>query len=115
MLSDLFEGSSIVRVLDFLLDMPELDFSKAGVARECNLTWVSASKVFPRLEALGVIERTRKVNRAEMYRVVKNSLLLQALHKADLELSLIVVKQVAAEEIAKEKKEQKVAVKAYSR
>ena len=107
MLTDLFDDSALVKVLDFMLDMPEMDFSKADVARECKLTWISVSKVFPKLEELRVIEKTRKVNRAEMYKVVKNSLLLQALHKADLELSLIVVKQIAAEEIKKETKMEK--------
>lgn len=110
MLTDLFDDSALVRVLDFMLDMPEFDFSKADVARECKLTWISVSKVFPKLEDLGVIEKTRKVNRAEMYKIVKNSLLLQALHKADLELSLIIVKQIAAKEIEKKTKTEKAMV-----
>ncbi|MEK6981494.1 MAG: hypothetical protein AABX38_01060 [Candidatus Micrarchaeota archaeon] len=45
-----------------------------------------------------------------MYSIVKNSLLLRALHKADLELSLIVVKQIAKQEIAKEGTKEKAMV-----
>jgi len=104
MLADLFNDSAMVRVLDFLLDKPEFDFSKAEVARQCKLTWVSVDKLFPRLEKLSLIERTRTVNRAEMYKVPKDSKLINALHKADLELSLIVIKQTAKEEIENEEK-----------
>lgn len=101
MLGDLFNDSAMVRVLDFILDKPEFDFSKAEVARQSKLTWISVNNVFPQLEKLGVIKKTRKVNRAEMYCVVKDSKLLDALHKADLQLSLIVVK-LAAKEIEEE-------------
>lgn len=104
MLADLFNDSAMVRVLDFILDKPEFDFSKAEVARQSKLTWISVNNVFPQLEKLGMIRKTRNVNRAEMYCVVKDSKLLDALHKADLQLSLIVVKQLATKDIETEQK-----------
>jgi transcription initiation factor IIE alpha subunit len=85
MLKHLFGDSSMVRILDFLLDEWELDFSKADVAREAGVTWKTVNELWSKLEEFGLIEYTRTVNRAKMYRINKNAL-FKALKKLDMEI-----------------------------
>ncbi|MFP3909241.1 MAG: hypothetical protein ACOC5L_02850 [Halobacteriota archaeon] len=77
--------TSATRILDFLLDEWELDFSKADVAKETGSTWKTVNELWPRLEYFGLIEYTRTVNRAKMYRINKNSL-LKSLKNLELEI-----------------------------
>ncbi|WP_290597721.1 MULTISPECIES: hypothetical protein [unclassified Archaeoglobus] len=85
MLSYLFGDAPIIKILDFLLDEWELDFSKADVARETGVSWKTVNEVWGTLEKFGLIEYTRTVNRAKMYRVKKNNL-FKTLKRLDMEI-----------------------------
>jgi len=99
MLSYLFGNTPIVKILDFLLDEWDLDFSKADVARETGVSWKTVNEVWRTLEKFGLVEYTRTVNRAKMYRIKKNDL-FKALKKLDMEILAILDKDVHEKEIA---------------
>ena len=99
MLSYLFGNTPIVKILDFLLDEWDLDFSKADVARETSVSWKTVNEVWSTLERFGLVEYTRTVNRAKMYRIKKNDL-FKALKKLDMEILAILDKDVHEKEIA---------------
>jgi len=98
MLSYLFGNTPIVKILDFLLDEWDLDFSKADVARETGVSWKTVNEVWSTLEKFGLVEYTRTVNRAKMYRIKKNDL-FKALKKLDMEILAILDKDVHEKEI----------------
>ena len=98
MLSYLFGDTPIVKILDFLLDEWDLDFSKADVAREARVSWKTVNEVWSVLERFGLVEYTRTVNRAKMYRIKKNDL-FKALKKLDMEILAILDKDVHEQEI----------------
>lgn len=85
MLRELFGDGPMVRILDFLLDEWELDFSKADVAREAGVSWKTVNELWPKLEEFGLVEYTRTVNRAKMYRIKKNEL-FKALKMLNIEI-----------------------------
>lgn len=89
MLVDIFKYRSMPAVLDYLLDFPEVDFSKADVARECELQWQTVDEIFPLLERYGIIKKSRQIGRAELYKVNEESKALQYLHKFDLQISTV--------------------------
>lgn len=93
MLSYLFGDTPIIKILDFLLDEWELDFSKADVAREAGVSWKTVNEVWDTLEKFGLVEYTRTVNRAKMYRVKKNNL-FKALKRLDMEILAVLDKDV---------------------
>lgn len=99
MLKELLGDGPMVRILDFLLDEWELDFSKADVAREAGVSWKTVNELWKKLEDFGLVEHTRTVNRAKMYRVKKNSL-FKALKKLDMEILQILDKKELKEEKA---------------
>lgn len=96
MLSYLFGDSPMVKILDFLLDEWDLDFSKADVARETGVSWKTVNEVWSKLERFGLVEYTRTVNRARMYRVKKNDL-FKALKNLDLEILKILDEEILEE------------------
>lgn len=99
MLKYLFGDNTSVKILDFLLDEWELDFSKADVARETGATWKTVNELWPKLEDFGLIEHTRTVNRAKMYKINKNNL-FKELKKLNLEiLSILDEKDLEEDEI----------------
>ncbi|VVB98752.1 Uncharacterised protein [uncultured archaeon] len=94
MLSDILEDSPTVKVLDFLLDEPELDYSKTDLARECKMTWLTVNKVVDRLEKFGILARSRTINRAVMYKLNDASPIFSSLKNVDMLLSDIVYQEI---------------------
>jgi len=91
MLSDILEDSPTVKVLDFLLDEPELDYSKSDLARQCKVTWLTVNRVVDRLEKFGILKQSRTINRAVMYKLDEQSLVFSSLKNVDMLLSSIVI------------------------
>lgn len=87
MLKDLFQNVPLVRVLDFFVDLPTKEFSKADIARECKISWITAKKIFTKLEQLDIVRKTRQINRAQMYIVNSESPILKHLHRFNLQLA----------------------------
>ena len=86
MLKELFGNTAMVKVLDFLLDEWELDFSKADVARETGVSWKTINEIWKKLEEFKLIEYSRTINRAKLYRVNTASPVYKALKKLDFEI-----------------------------
>ena len=85
MLSELLGNGAMIKILDFLLDEWELDFSKADVAKETGVSWKTVNELWDKLEKFGLVKYTRTVNRARMYKVNKNNV-FKALKKLDMEI-----------------------------
>ncbi len=86
MLEELFGNTVIVKVLDFLLDEWELDFSKADVARETRVSWKTINEIWKKLEEFRLIEYSRTINRAKLYKVNTSSPVFKALKRLDFEI-----------------------------
>jgi predicted transcriptional regulator len=69
MLSVLVGRKPEVKLLDFLLDEPELDYSIAELARESGVHWRTVSNFVPRLVEFGILVETRKRKGAQCYKL----------------------------------------------
>ena len=87
MLSDIFEDSILVRVFDWLLEMPNVEFSKSDVAKQVNSTFPSVKSVFDILEKLEIIKRTKVVGRTQLYVLNEDSKLFMTLTRFNLLLA----------------------------
>lgn len=76
-ITEIFQESATGRAIEYLLTTPPLDFSKADIARRCKTSWLSADKILNKLERLGVIKKTRIINRAHLYKICPDSLVLK--------------------------------------
>ena len=59
MLSDVFDDSGMVRVLDYLLDIPVGPFTQTDVCREAKVSRPTAVRAFKTLKKNGLIRKIR--------------------------------------------------------
>ena len=78
-LERLFGDSVIVRVLDFLTLARNFDYHKAEIAEHAGVDATSITRVWPALEKLAIVKPTRTIQRAVMYRLNKESSIVQSL------------------------------------
>lgn len=87
MISDILEDSVMVRFLDWLLEMPNTEFSKSDVSKQINSTFPSVKPLFDKLEKLEIIKKIRVVGKSQLYKINEDSKILMALSRFDLLLS----------------------------
>lgn len=75
--------SPMLKVLDFLMDNESFDYSKTDIAEGAGLSRGTLFKVWPRLEALGLVTATRTVGQAKMYRLNKQNPIVKKLMELD--------------------------------
>lgn len=75
--------SPMLKVLDFLMDNESFDYSKTDIAEGTELSRTTLFKVWPKLEALGLITATRTVGKAKMYRLNKKNPIVKKLMELD--------------------------------
>ena len=103
MLESLFTRPAAVKIVDFLLELWELDFSMADISRETGLTWPVVAEVMPTIEKFGLVKVSRTVGRAKLYKVNEDSPIIQALIAADLGISEVANKEWVARKSGKHK------------
>lgn len=103
MLKDLLGENAVVKVLDFLADEWEIDFSTADIARETGLTWRSVAIVVPVLLKYELVKESRQIARAKLYRLNRDNKIYQAARRLGLEIANFRIER----ELEKPKQEKK--------
>lgn len=88
-----FGDSPVVKVLDFLLDNQEFDYSLTDIAREADVGYVTLHQFWKDLVALGIVKKTRNIGRATLYKLDAASPLVQKLLEIDVVVSRMAVQQ----------------------
>jgi hypothetical protein len=94
-----FGDSPIVKVIDFFLDNREFDYSLTDIAKNSDIGWSTLHGFWKELVKLGIVTKTRRIGRAELYRLNMNSPLVKKLIDLDKDIS----KKLMQEEINKQK------------
>ncbi|MBI2208610.1 hypothetical protein HYU50_03875 [Candidatus Woesearchaeota archaeon] len=94
-----FGDSPIVKVIDFFLDNREFDYSLTDIAKNADIGWSTLHGFWGNIVKLGIVIKTRKIGRAELYKLNPNSLLVKKLIDLDTDIS----KKLMNEEINKQK------------
>ncbi len=94
-----FGDAPIVKVLDFLIGNQEFDYSLTDIAKGAEIAWSTLHECWPELERIGVIKKTRRIGRAELYKLNLENPLVKKL----VELDMFISKQFIAEELEKQK------------
>lgn len=91
--------STMLKVLDFLMDNEAFDYSKTDIAEGTDLSRTTLFRVWPKMEALELITATRTVGQAKMYTLNKKSPIVKKLMELDDAISeYFALKAVSAEE-----------------
>jgi len=81
-------NSPKLRILDFFLDNPALDFCKEEAVRELGMGKLTFYKYFKDLEELGAVKVSRKFGKAKLYRINLENPVVRMLAQKEIEMSL---------------------------
>ena len=93
-------ASPILRIVDFFLDNPLMDYSKNEIARNLSMSRVTFFKYWKELERSGALTISRKMGRATLYELDRKNEVVKQLIKLDMALARKSM-QDAAEEYQK--------------
>jgi predicted AAA+ superfamily ATPase len=85
-ISWLIDGNAAARLLDFLIEQREFDYSEADIAEAAGISTKTVYREIPKLESIGLLSHTRKVGRAKMYRLNMKSKITPILVKLAYEV-----------------------------
>ena len=94
-----FGDSPIVKVIDFFLDNREFDYSLTDIAKNADIGWSTLHQFWKEIVILGIVIKTRRIGRAELYKLNMKSSLVKKL----IDLDTTISKKLMQEEIGKQK------------
>ena len=63
--------SPVIRVIDFLLEGRDLDYSLTDIAENSNIGWTTLHRIWADLEKNEIVKHTRIIGRAKLYKLNK--------------------------------------------
>ena len=103
-----FGSTPIVKVLDFLLEHREFDYSLTEIARNADVGWSTLHQFWPRFVKLGLVKKTRNIGRATLYKLDEKSALVKKIIDLDHKISEVMVeKELNKQRVIKVKHERK--------
>ncbi len=100
-LERLFNGAP-AKILDFLSTFQDYDYSKQDIAKNSGVSFRHALREINRLEALGLIKKTRNVGHSHMYKYNTNNTAAKLLENFALELATEECQKIANQQDPKE-------------
>ena len=64
----LFGDSPTAKIVGFFLNEPVIDYTKKNVSELSGVCWKTTNKVILKLEKLGLVVFSRRINKAMLYR-----------------------------------------------
>jgi DNA-binding transcriptional ArsR family regulator len=89
-----------LRIIDFFLDNPLFDFTKKEVIEALGMSKQTFYKYFPEIEEYDIVEVSRRIGRAKLYKINLKHPLVNMLREYEKKVSL----QIAEQEAKKMKK-----------
>ena len=83
----IFGDSPVVKVIDFFLDNREFDYSLTDIAKNSDIGWSTMHQFWTDLVKLGIGIKTRRIGRAELYKLNLTSQLVKKLIDLDISIS----------------------------
>ena len=84
-----FGSSPYIKVLDFLIQGQEFDYSMTEVARGASVGWNAFTEIWKRLLQKEIISPTREIGNAKLFKLNKKNPFVQKLIKFDCEITKI--------------------------
>jgi hypothetical protein len=103
-----FGGSPYVKVLDFLIQGQEFDYSMTEIARGARVGWSAFTEVWKKLIEKEVVTKTRTIGNAKMFKFNKKNPIVLKLIKLDWEITKIETNKLLAEQESSRKVKVKV-------
>ncbi len=66
---DVVGNSPPMRVLQYLIEGRELDYTLTDLAKNAGVSWGTLHKIFPALAKHKIVTQTREIGRAKLYKI----------------------------------------------
>ena len=86
-------SSPEVRVLDFLMDHADYDYTITDVARKTGVSRPTLYKIWDGFIQLGLIRKTRRIGNAQLYELDNESPIVKKMEQFDFSLSELIARQ----------------------
>ena len=78
-----FGDYPLIRVLDFLIEGREMDYSMTEIAKNAGVGWTAFLGLWPQLVEKKIVSFTRKIGNAKLFRLNAKNLWVKELLKMD--------------------------------
>ena len=78
---EVFGNNPIIKVLDFLLEGRNLDYSMTDIAENANIGWTTLHRIWNKLIKLKIVTPTREIGRAKLFKLNQENLAVKELIK----------------------------------
>ncbi len=82
-----FGDAPVVKVIDFFLDNREFDYSLTDIAKNSDVGWSTLHGFWKELVKLDIVKKTRRIGRAELYKLNADNQLVRKLIDLDASIS----------------------------
>jgi predicted transcriptional regulator len=96
---EFFGDYPVIRVLDFLIENDIFDYSKKDIGKNANVSWNTLETFWNNLEETGVVTFTRKVGKAQMYKIDKKNPVVKQLIELDSKLMKSAMEKIEPEKV----------------
>jgi len=89
-----FGDYPLIRVIDFLIENEIFDYSKKDIARHSEVSWNTLEGFFNQLIKKGLVIKTRKVGKSQMYKINLGNPVVRKIMEIDAKLMVESTKAV---------------------
>ena len=76
-----FGNSPVIRVLDFLIEARDFDYSLSDIAENSNIGWTTLHRIWDNLLRLKLVIPTREIGRAKLFKLNEENPVVEKLIK----------------------------------
>jgi DNA-binding transcriptional ArsR family regulator len=80
-----------LRILDFLLTFQKFDYSLTDIAKNANVSYSNLMLIWPEFVKIGLVEKTRMVGKAKMYKLNDKNPIVQELSRLQWSIAKFVI------------------------
>ena len=94
-----FGDYPLIRVLDFLIEGREMDYSMTEIAKNSGVGWTSFSDIWPQLTKKEIVLFTRKIGNAKLFRLNTKNPWVEELIRMDKVITKLETEKLLSKEV----------------
>ncbi len=93
-----FGDYPLIRVLDFLIESRDMDYSMTEIATNAGVGWTAFSEIWPQLERKEIVVFMRKIGNAKLYKLNSKNPWVKELIRMDNIITKLETEKLLSEE-----------------
>lgn len=85
-LQKVFGESSVLKILDVLMEHPSMDYSKKDLAEAAGIAESTVHRSWDKIQDMNAVKESRKYGKTQLYKLNQDSEVIKQLYKLDQKL-----------------------------